>query len=139
RRCTMRIDGKKLKGLQRQGLRKALSEAFNTNSFDEMLRERLEKRLEDIIVPHNISFPEIVGKVIDRAEEESWTVQLLQAALEVRPEDNELHTFAKNFTPVADTFHFLAMERILRKENPLYDINPLVTNLLWLSACVCHI
>lgn len=135
----MLIDGKKLKGQQRQALRKALSAAFHTINFDDMLREQLGKKLEDIIVPYNHSFPEIAGRVIDQAEEESWTAELLQAALEVRPEDEELHSFARSFTPVLEPSHFLAMERAIRRENPMYDINPLVSSLLRLSACVCHI
>ncbi len=132
----MRINGEKLTGGQHGRLREALGRAYNLRDFRRMLFERLDKKLDDIIIPERVSFLDVIDKVLEQADEESWTAQLLQAAIDVRPEEDELRTFAN---PVADTSHLLEMERTIRKDNPNYDVNGIVTNLLQLSACVCHI
>jgi hypothetical protein len=147
----MRINGKKLVELQRQQFIEALHGAFNQDSLDDLIRSipRRNIKLEDIIVTRGLGFRTILGKVIDRAEEESWTADLLQEALKARPDDEELQAFASNAPPPAsippidtsliDTSHFLAMERTIRKANPTYDIDLLAQDLRLFSNCVCHI
>ena len=93
----MLLTGKHLNGAQKEQFRKALHDAFHYESLERMLSDNLDFTLEKITPRNSPDFPSTVDAVIKRAEEESWTAQLLQAALSKRSEDIQLIEFAQQF------------------------------------------
>ncbi|WP_201380123.1 trypsin-like peptidase domain-containing protein [Ktedonobacter sp. SOSP1-85] len=141
----MLLAGQHLNGTQRQLFCQTLQQAFDLNKFDQMLRDNLDKKVEDIIVPNGLGFPDIIRKVIERAEQESWTTQLLQAALSVRPDDLSLFKFAQQFGPVITTpplkelvSKHTGLERAITP-NPIYDLDIFMQRLYELASRICRI
>ena len=74
-----------------------------------MLLYQLDRHRENIALGDD--FESIVFRVIQRAEQESWTAELLQAARELRPTDVDLFVFAQQFGLAIATPQGHALER----------------------------
>src|SRR5262245_44699670 len=81
-----------LKGSQLKDLRNALVNAFNYDTFEQMLRFELDKRLENIAGRGPLN--SVAFEVINAAENEGWTLDLIQAARIANPGNADLHRFA---------------------------------------------
>lgn len=68
-----------------------LQKAFDPDGFDRMLNIELDKKR--YIIVSNQEFPEIVFRVIEAAERENWTVNLVQGALRANPGSPQLRDF----------------------------------------------
>jgi hypothetical protein len=141
----MLLAGKRLNGSQKEQFRKALNDAFKYFDFKQMLGDNLDKDSDDIILPVNIGFPGVLDRVIEKAEEESWTAQLLQAALSVRRDDIPLMQFAQQFGPVVTTPPLKGLvpkrpgfERAITPV-PMYNLDHLVQRLYELAGRICCI
>jgi hypothetical protein len=143
----MLLAEERLNGTQREQFREALRPAFEIESFGRMLQDHLDKKIDDIIIPRGMSFLDVLGIVIDKAEQESWTAQLLQAALSVRREDNKLNDFAQQFGIVIKTpplkelvsKQAIALERNVNKQVPMYALELLIKRLHERGNQICYI
>ena len=130
---------KELTNIQLEELNKALFEAFDEDSLEQMLRFRLGKRLSSI-APSNKNLPTAIFKLIDRAEREGWIPQLIIAARESNPGNSSLLEFAQQFaglTPM--TAPELGLEKIIRATNSFLDVSKWRTHLGKIEAQVCRI
>jgi hypothetical protein len=80
-----------LTGKRMEALRDALCAAFDQESFDQMLRMRLEKR--DLVPPG--AFRTVVFRVIDIASRENWIPALVRAAITWNPRNFVLKKFCE--------------------------------------------
>jgi len=76
---------------QKNELNDALQKAFDPEGFDRMLTLRLDKKRHNIVSSQE--FPEIVFQVIEAAERENWTADLVRGALEANPGNPQLLDF----------------------------------------------
>ncbi len=74
----------------------ALSEAFDQDSLEQMLRLRLGKKLFNI-VPQGRDFPTIMHKLTERADAEGWIPDLIVAAYAENPDNQEVQAFGQQF------------------------------------------
>jgi len=141
----MLLAGKRLDDTQIKEFHDALHGAFRPESLEHMFYINMGKQLEDIILLRSIGFTTVVSKVIEQAEEESWTAQLLQAALSVRHDDIQLAAFAQQFGPVIKTpplmelRRAIELQRAIRPDVPTYDFDDLIRHLYELAGRVCSI
>ena len=130
----MRLLNQRLTGPQIRQFRESLLDAFDRDRFDEMLLFQLDKRRQHIALAGNMET--IVLHVIQRAEDESWTAELLQAARDTDPRNLALFAFAQQFGLVPAT---QALESTIRATNPLFDPVPWYERLADLLPRVCRI
>jgi hypothetical protein len=78
---------------QKRKLREALGTAFTPDGFDLMLDQRVDKKRYNIVADEE--FPIIVHQVIEAAEREGWTANLIRGALEANPGNPQLVEFVK--------------------------------------------
>ena len=83
-----------LTGQQLKALRNALADAFNPATFEQMLRFELDKKLENIAGSGPLNT--VAFKVIDAAEMEGWTLDLVRAARVANPGNANLHQVAES-------------------------------------------
>src|SRR5262249_35894929 len=84
-----------LTGPQKKRFGEALRSAFPTpEGLEELLSLRLDRPYVDL-VPRNANYKHAVFKVIESAEEEGWTAELLEAALADNPRNDLLQRFAR--------------------------------------------
>lgn len=83
-----------LNSQQKEKLREALGEAFTPDSFDLMLDQRLDKKRYDIVA--NGTVPKIIHEVVEAAERQGWTADLIRGALEANPGNPQLVEFVKS-------------------------------------------
>lgn len=76
---------------QKLELSEALQNAFDPGGFDRMLTQRVDKNRHNIVSDQE--FPEIVFQVIETAERENWTANLIRGALEANPGNPQLLDF----------------------------------------------
>ncbi len=76
---------------QKLELSEALQKAFDPDGFDRMLTLRLDKKRHNIVSDQE--FPEIVFQVIEAAERENWTADLIRGALEANKANPQLLDF----------------------------------------------
>ena len=111
-----------LTGQQLKALRNALVDAFNPASFEQMLRFELNKKVENIAGsgPLNI----VAYRVIDAAEMEGWTLDLIRAARIANPGNANLHQVA-DMLSLSSTRELpsaaLNFEKVVRDGIPFLD------------------
>lgn len=89
----VRPDGQRLTGRQTQQLCSALLSAFHSqDALAMMLSFRLDRRLETIDFSNNMA--DSVFNVVQVAEEQGWSLELLLAARATNPDNPELALFA---------------------------------------------
>ncbi|MET0167692.1 MAG: effector-associated domain EAD1-containing protein [Vicinamibacterales bacterium] len=129
-----------LTGPQLRDLRNALVNAFNYDSFQEMMLFELDKKLENIAGSGPLN--SVVFKVINAAEMEGWTLDLLRAARIANPGNANLHQIAemlalsstRELPPAALNF-----EKIVRDGAPFLDPSAFRSKLGRIEQQVCSI
>src|SRR6476619_733909 len=86
-------------GKKMELLRDALCAAFDQNSFDEMLRFRLDKVRSQVAGPG--AFSSVVFRVIDTAVREGWLPELITAAWRYNPRNPALRQFCTDHPELA--------------------------------------
>lgn len=130
-----------LNGKQIGQLRDILAEAYpEFNDFDEMLKIRLDFTLTHL-VSDRLGMKTVIFKVIQKAEAEGWTFDLIAAARESRPRDDKLLAFAQQpeigLAPATPPRKEL--ERIIQENNVLLDIAGWRTRLGEIENQVCRV
>jgi hypothetical protein len=127
-----------LTGAQYEQFSKALRDSFTAASFERMLRFRLDRRLEDIIIDGGME--QITFEVIKVAEAEGWTAALLGAARESNPGAPSLLAFAQQFG-IAPTNapSRPELERIIRETSSFFDVTRWRTQLGEIEGRVCRV
>jgi Effector-associated domain 1/Trypsin-like peptidase domain len=129
-----------LTGQQLRVLRNALVDAFNSVSFEQMLRFELNKKIENIAGSGPLNT--VAFKVIDVAEMEGWTADLVRAARLTNPNNASLHQVAdmlalsstRDIQPAALNF-----EKIVREGGPFLNPNAFRSKLGRIELQVCSI
>src|SRR5688572_8991877 len=129
-----------LTGQQLRALRNALADAFNPSSFEQMLRFELNKKVENIA--GNGPFNTVAYKVIDAAEMEGWTLDLVRAARITNPGNANLHQIA-DMLSLSSTREIqpaqLNFEKIVRDGAPFLDPTAFRSKLGRIELQVCSI
>jgi len=126
--------GKRLNGLQIKQFRESLLDAFDLNRFDEMLLFQRSLPRERIALGNDLET--IVLRVLERAEMESWTAELLHAARTTDPHNVALFSFAQQFGLAPQT---APLERKIREVNPAFDPLPWRKRLAELEPQICRV
>ena len=129
-----------LTGQQLRALRNALVDAFNSASFEQMLRFELDKKVENIAGSGPLNT--VAFKVIDAAEMEGWTLDLVRAARIANPSNASLHQVAdmlalsstRELQPAALNF-----EKIVRDGVPFLNPTAFRSKLGRIELQVCSI
>jgi hypothetical protein len=127
----------RLKGDQSEQFRAALLDAYDLQRFDEMLRYQLDRQREHIALGNDLQA--IIFRVIERAEDEGWTAQLLQGARASRPENVKLLVFAQQFGLAPATPPRLELERKIRDANSTLDVVRWRTHLAEAETKICRV
>jgi hypothetical protein len=129
-----------LTGQQLRALRNALVDAFNASTFEQMLRFELDKKLENIAGSGPLNT--VTFKVIDAAEMEGWTLDLVRAARVTNPGNASLHQVAESLSLSStrgirpDALNF---EKIVRTGMPFLDPTAFRSKLGRLELQVCSV
>ena len=125
----------KLTGKQYNGLSTALRAAFPTlPGLTIMVRFKLDRNLAEISLGQSLN--EVVFQLIQAAEAEGWTAELLAGAREANPGNPELLAFAQETGLSAAT---PALERIISQHAPMFDPVQFRTRLGEIEGQVCRI
>jgi hypothetical protein len=129
-----------LNGPQIGTLTEVLQSAFNPNTFGLLLLHRLDKQVFNL-APMGVTYEETVSAVIQRANMEGWWDNLVLKAREANPGNAKLLTFSQQFglSSVDQTVTRQELERMIKPENPLLDVNVWREQLGKLEAQVCRI
>jgi hypothetical protein len=141
----------RLTGQQFRQFRNALIDAYGApGPFAEMLMFSLTKKLPTLTTANGMD--QIVFDVILKAEDEAWTLELLQGARENNPKNPELVAFAEPFglaprvyeqsagQPTSSTpMQGLALQKFIVESNGLKDVMKWRELLGTLEAQVCRI
>ena len=88
----------RLTGKQKLDFRNALIDAYGTPAvLDQMLQFNLGKKLPELSLANDM--PTIAFDVINKAEDQAWSRDLLAAALTSNPANPELLAFSQQFEP----------------------------------------
>lgn len=127
-----------LTGYQYRQLTDALLDAFpRRDKLEQMVRFRLDKNLTAIALGNDLT--EIVFKLIQTAEAEGWTAQLVAGARESNPGNPHLLTFAQQFGLAPATPSQPELERIVKTTNSFLDVDMWRTRLGEIEGQVCRI
>ena len=116
--------------LQLEQIHSALRSAYDLNSLKLMLSIKMGKRLEDLADIRQ-DFPTILMAVVEKATEEGWLLDLLDAAVADRPERQDLIDFVKKIKfVIAAAMASMKMppeqlEQIYNELHSAYDHNSL--------------
>ena len=129
-----------LTGQQLRALRNALVNAFNPTAFEQMLRFELDKKVANIAGSGPLNT--VAFRVIDAAEMEGWTLDLVRAARIANPGNANLHQVAdmlalsstRELQPAALNF-----EKVVRDGVPFLDPTAFRSKLGRIELQVCSI
>jgi V8-like Glu-specific endopeptidase len=124
----------KLTGEQFQGFWQALLNAFDAPRLERMVRFALGKRLDHIVKPGD--FEQVVFDLINHAEAADYTMQLLNAARQSQPGNEDLLAFAQQFKLSAATPE---QERIVRETLKFLPISQWRSRLGEVEVQVCRV
>lgn len=127
----------KLSGAQLGQFRDALLDAFSLARFDEMLLIFLTRRREHIALGSD--FTQIVLLVINTAEDESWTAELLGAARLAAPANEALMIFGQQFGAAVKAPIGTALQNTIRAANGQLDVGPWRARLSEAEGRVCRV
>ncbi|GHO96279.1 hypothetical protein KSF_063270 [Reticulibacter mediterranei] len=133
-----RLLRKRLLPNQVSQFQKALLDAFDPISFDNMLQVDFGHRRESLYFG-NFHMPDRVLGVINAVEDRSWTAELLLAAIHARPDDLELQEFASQFGLAYTKHSKKAFERIIYESHSMLDPDVWIKSLAELLPRVCRI
>ena len=139
-----------LNGIQQGKFSDALLDAFTPKTFSLMVRHRLDKQVFNYASEDN-PFPMIISEVIGAANREGWLDQLILKAREANPGNPKLLTFTQQFglavipseqkpgaaeTPLTTRQE---VERVVKPQNPMLDVNIWRQQLAQVESRVCRI
>ena len=137
-------------GVQIEEVRNALLEAFSRDSFSQMLRFRLDKKLDHIVAQG--AFGTEVFNLLERAEEEGWDVALVREAYRFNPGNiSMLRIYEKyglgpdigvQFGGITQGSHRaseVGFESIVSRNNPAFDIGLWLKRLTEIKLRVCRV
>ena len=128
-----------LKGEQIGEFRAALLNAFDVDSFQIMMLERLDKELSHY-APMNKDFPTILFELIKKANREEWVDELILKSKEAIPKNQMLYAFAQKMgLTFSTTEQFQELERMVVASNKFLDISLWTTTLSQIESQVCRI
>lgn len=127
--ASLALSGEKLERLST-----ALRDAFTVQRLREMLRFKLDKRLDDYSLGGD--YKEIAFELIVAAEAEGWTAELLVAARQSNPGSAALQAMAQDLDLASST---PALERTIKEKNPYLDVEIFRTKLGEIEGRVCRI
>lgn len=128
----------KLTGKQYEQFWKALLDAYDFNRLQRMLQFRLGKKLTHITSPG--SFEDVVFELIDVAQKEGWTYDLLLAARDSNLGNPSLLAFARQFGLAPDgTPHRRDLEKIIVDTNSFLDVAKWRERLGQIEGQVCRV
>lgn len=127
-----------LTNVQEGQLIEALLSAYLTpNELREMVRVRLGKNLYEFTLGDTLK--EIVFKLVERAESDGWTAQLITAARESRPGNPLLLAFSQQFGLASTNLPRNAVEKMLKGASGFLDVDKWRTRLGEIETQVCRI
>lgn len=134
-----------LSGKQLQQLSNALRDAFTKARLEQMLRFRLDKRLDDIALGDD--YEEIVFKLLTTAESQGWTFKLIVAARESNPGNAMLLAFSQQLglaptvedSQTSSTPSRPQLEKLIKTANYFSDINEWRKRLGEIEVQVCRV
>lgn len=112
-------DGR-LSGQQFQLLQEALLDSYALTALTAMLRFRLDRQREHLSLANDL--PTVVFDVISRAEDESWTAELLAGARASRPENARLLVLGQQFGLSTPTPPRPELELRIKEANGFLDV-----------------
>jgi hypothetical protein len=129
-----------LSGQQFKTLRDGLAAAFDYDAFEQMLKLELDKTLRNIVEKGPMNT--VTFRVIDLAEREGWTLDLLRAARVANPNNPALHQAAemlslsstRELKPAALNF-----EKVVREGVPFLDPAAFRSRLGRIELQVCSV
>lgn len=125
----------KLTNEQRDELHKALLDAFPTfGELESMLLLKVGKHLDQEALGDDL--PQIVTRLIRKAEARNWHLRLIMGAYEENPGNFLLARFHEHFFSLPSRVEpGRSLERIVRSKNPFFDFGQLVQR----ARCVCRL
>jgi len=128
----------RLNGPQYRQLTEALLDAFPTPArLTQMVRFRLDRNLSTIALGDDLT--EIVFRLIQTAEAEGWTAQLIAGARDSNPGNPHLLAFAQQFGLAPATPSQPELERIIKATDSFLDVDRWRTRLGEIEGQVCRI
>ncbi|MGH2533846.1 MAG: effector-associated domain EAD1-containing protein [Thermomicrobiales bacterium] len=125
----------KLTGGQYDQLTDALLDAFpSLGRLRRMVRTGLGRSLDEITLGDNLR--ELVEELVDAAESEGWTAELVEAARASNPGNPMLFAFAQETGSAPATPN---LEELIRHTNAFHDVTTFLTRLGEISAQICKV
>jgi|JI10StandDraft_1071094.scaffolds.fasta_scaffold26053_4 hypothetical protein len=139
-------------GLQLEEIWKAFLSAYDKKSLTILLRTRLDRDLLDIV--GDGAFRDMAFELLDTAEMEGWQGDLVRAAYRYNPANEDmLRVYEKyGFAPKIDLLQggspiagaenkasSAGLQKVIRADNPMLDIDQWRTRLTQLELRVCRI
>ncbi|MGH2560770.1 MAG: effector-associated domain EAD1-containing protein, partial [Thermomicrobiales bacterium] len=113
----------KLTGEQYEQLTDALLDAFpSLGRLRRMVRTGLDRSLDEIALGDNLR--ELVERLVNAAETEGWTAELVEAARESNPGNPMLFAFAQQFGAAPATPN---LEELISHTNVFHDVTTFLT------------
>ena len=130
-----------LSGPQIQSFVNAVSTAYNSKRFEQLLLGRLDKVLENITMQAN--YISILFDVVDLANREGWALRLLTVARASNPNNAQLLLFEESLGLGAiPTGQKTNLEKIVRERSTFVDVLQFRGRLgqleNWVAAKVAH-
>ena len=140
----LKSGGVRLDGTEILDLRDALRDSFNLNRFQNLLLYQLNRDLAQIVllVP-GLNIDDVLRDVIQAADTDFWSAELVQAARAARPESPKLLAFAQRYG-LAPTVEFARhpsdpLEAQVRAANSMHDPAAWRALMGQIEARVCHV
>jgi hypothetical protein len=125
-----------LDGTRYANLTAAIQDALpGPPDLEQMLKFKLNKRLVTF-APTGAAYPYIVFKVVEYAQAQGWTAELLNALRATVPDNAAVFAFSQDADLSALSRQF---ERKITDASPFFDLVPLRTSLATLEAQICRI
>lgn len=127
----------RLSGAQLGKFSDALLDTFDLDQFDQMLLIFLTRRRQHIALSNDLE--QIVLLVINRAEDQSWTAELLLAARLAAPASEALMIFGQQFGAAVRAPTGMALQNTIRAANGQLDVGPWRARLAEAEGRVCRV
>lgn len=127
----------RLTGAQGERLSITLRDAFTKDQLEQLLKYRLNRRLDDISLKPNMRA--IVFDIIGDAERQGWLADLIGAALDVNPGNADVVTLAFDVGLIRSASAELVPERIIDEGDGFQDVKAYLSRLGDVIGAVCRI
>jgi hypothetical protein len=124
-----------LKGKELQALNDALGDAFNPDTFQQMLMYYTDRELENYASKWD-TMPTITFRVTTAAQAEGWLPELINAARQSRPRSEQFAAFAER---IGISSLSPAFEAKIRQDLTYIEIAPFLEELTAIESRVCKV